>query len=243
MSETALVPTKQALDAEARSWASRARELQIVDRESCINASTLLRSVKTLRNQVQAWFAPHIDAAMETKRKAEAARKALADERDKMEAPLVDAETVLKRGLLAYETKQEQLRLEEERRLQAEAQARAEALTLAAAADMEREANATGNAELLQEAKDVLDQPIEAPVVVVQKMVPKVDGISYRDNWKAHPTVDIKALAAAVAAGTAPVAFLTPNMTAINQYGRATQGTHAVPGIRWFNDREIAARG
>jgi hypothetical protein len=243
MSETALVPTKQALDAEARSWASRARELQIVDRESCINASTLLRSVKTLRNQVQAWFAPHIDAAMETKRKAEAARKALADERDKMEAPLVDAETVLKRGLLAYETKQEQLRMEEERRLQAEAQARAEALTLAAAADMEREANATGNAELLQEAKDVLDQPIEAPVVVVQKMVPKVDGISYRDNWKAHPTVDIKALAAAVAAGTAPVAFLTPNMTAINQYGRATQGTHAVPGIRWFNDREIAARG
>jgi hypothetical protein len=243
MSEAALVPTKQALDMEARSWASRARELQIVDRESCINASTLLRSVKTLRNQVQAWFAPHIDAAMETKRKAEAARKALADERDKMEAPLVDAETVLKRGLLAYETKQEQLRMEEERRLQAEAQARAEALTLAAAADMEREANATGNAELLQEAKDVLEQPIEAPVVVVQKMVPKVDGISYRDNWKAHPTVDIKALAAAVAAGTAPVAFLTANMTAINQYGRATQGTQAVPGIRWFNDRQIAARG
>jgi hypothetical protein len=133
--------------------------------------------------------------------------------------------------------------MEEERRLQAEAQARAEALTLAAAADMEREANATGNAELLQEAKDVLEQPIEAPVVVVQKMVPKVDGISYRDNWKAHPTVDIKALAAAVAAGTAPVAFLTANMTAINQYGRATQGTQAVPGIRWFNDRQIAARG
>ncbi len=243
MLDTSLVPSKQALDTEARSWASRARELEIVDRESCINASTLLRSVKTLRNQVQAWFAPHIDAAMETKRKAEAARKALADERDKMEAPLVDAESVLKRGLLAYETKQEQLRLEEERRLQAEARARAEALTLAAAAAMEAEANATGNSELLQEAQDVLEQPIEEPVVVVQKMVPKVDGISYRDNWKAHPTVDIKALAAAVASGAAPVTFLQPNMTAINQFGRATQGVRAVPGIRWFNDRQIAARG
>jgi hypothetical protein len=243
MSDTTLVPSKEALAAESRSWASRARELQIVDRESCINAGTLLRSVKTLRNQVQAWFAPHIDAAMETKRKAEAARKALADERDRMEAPLVDAENVLKRSLLAWETKQEQARLEEERRLQAEAQARAEALTLAAAAALETEANATGNAELRQEAEDILSQPIEAPVVVVQKMVPKVDGISYRDNWKAHPTIDIKALAAAVAAGTAPATFLTANMTAINQYGRATHGTHEIPGIRWFNDRQIAARG
>lgn len=240
---TALVPTKEALDTEARSWAARARELQIVDRESCVNASTLLRSIKTLRNQVQAWFAPHIDAAMETKRKAEAARKALADERDRMEAPLVEAEGVLKRSLLAYEQQQEELRLAEERRLQEEARKRAEALTLAAAAAMESEAVATGNDELRQEAEDILSQPIEAPVVSVGKMVPKVDGITYRDNWKAHPTVDIKALAAAVAAGTAPVTFLTPNMTAINQFGRATQGVQPVPGIRWFNDRQIAARG
>jgi hypothetical protein len=243
MSDTDLVPTKDALDTEARSWASRARELQIIDRESCINASTLLRSIKTLRNQVQQWFAPHIDAAMETKRKAEAARKALADERDRMEAPLVEAETLLKRSLLAYETKQEELRLAEERRLQEAARARAEALTLAAAAAMESEAVATGNDELRQEAESILSQPIEAPVVVVQKMVPKVDGISYRDNWKAHPSVDIKALAAAVASGAAPVTFLTANMTAINQFGRATQGVQPVPGIRWFNDRQIAARG
>lgn len=243
MSDAALIPTKDALDAGARSWASRARELEIADRESCINASTLLRSVKTLRNQVQQWFAPHIDAAMETKRKAEAARKALADERDRMEAPLAEAESVLKRGLLAYEAKQEELRRQEERRLQAEAQAKAEALLLEAAAAMESEAVATGNIELQQEAEDVLAQPVEAPVVVVQKMVPKVDGITYRDNWKAHPSVDVKALAAAVAAGTAPVTFLTPNMTAINQFGRATQGVQAVPGIRWFNDRQIAARG
>jgi hypothetical protein len=242
MSE-ALVPTKQSLDTEVRSWASRASELQIIDRESCINASTLLRSVKTLRRQVQEWFEPHIEAAMETKRKAEAARKALADERDKMEAPLVDAENVLKRGLLVWETKQEQARLEEEKRLQAEAQAQAEAVTLAAAAAMESEALATGNTELLHEAEDILAQPVEAPVVVVKKLMPKVDGISYRDNWKAHPTVDVKALAAAVAAGTAPVTFLQPNMTAINQFGRATQGVQDVPGIRWFNDRQIAARG
>jgi len=240
--DTAIATTKDALDTEARTWAARARGLQIVDTPSCTNASQLLRSVKTLRSQVQAWFAPHIEAAMETKRKAEAARKALADERDRMEAPLVDAETVLKRSLLAFETEQERLRIAEEQRLQADAQREAEALTLAAAAAMEKEALATGNAELLQEAADILKQPIDAPLVSVATTMPRVQGITYRDNWKAHPDIDIKALAAAVASGAAPVTFLTPNVTAINQFAKATHGAQDVAGIRWFNDRQIAAR-
>jgi len=243
MSETGLVPTKEALAQQTQSWASRARGLQIVDRESCINASTLLRSVKTLRGQVQQWFGPHLEAAMETKRKAEAARKGLADEQVRMEAPLIEAENTLKRALLTWEAEQERVRLAEEQRLQAESQRQAEAVTLAAAAAMEAEAVKTGNAEMLQEASDILEQPIEAPVVSVAKAVPKVDGVTFRDQWKAHPSIDIKALAAAVASGAAPVTFLVPDMSAINAYAKATKGVHAVPGIRWFNDRQIAARG
>lgn len=243
MSTDLIVPSKQALETDSRSWAAKARGLQIVDRETCLNASHLLRSVKTLRSQVQAWFAPHIEAAMETKRKADAARKALVDEKDRMEAPLVDAEGVLKRSLLAWETKQEDIRAEEERRLQAEAKARAEAVTLAAAAAMELEAIETGDDAMLQEAEDILSQPIDTPVVSVQKMVPKVHGITYRDNWKAHPEVNVKALAAAVASGAAPAAFLAPNMTAINQFARATQGAQPVGGVKFYNDRTVAARG
>lgn len=240
---TELVPTKAALETETQSWASRARGLQVKDRESCLNASHLLRSIKTLRGQVQTWFAPHLDAAMEVKRKAEAARKGLADEQARMEAPLIEAETVLKRSLLDWEAKEEQLRLAEERRLQAEAQKQAEAVTLAAAAAMELEATQTGNAEMLAEAADILEQPIEAPVVVVAKAVPKVQGVTYRDNWKAHPTVNVRALAAAVAAGEVPELFLTVNMTAINQFAKATQGTQPVAGVKFYNDRQIAARG
>lgn len=243
MSTDLIVPSKQALETDSRSWAAKARGLQIVDRETCLNASHLLRSVKTLRSQVQAWFAPHIEGAMETKRKADAARKALVDEKDRMEAPLVDAEGVLKRSLLAWETKQEDIRAEEERRLQAEAKARAEAVTLAAAAAMELEAIETGDDAMLQEAEDILSQPIDTPVVSAQKMVPKVQGITYRDNWKAHPEVNVRALAAAVASGAAPAAFLTPNMTAINQFARATQGAQPVGGVKFYNDRQVAARG
>lgn len=243
MSETALVPTKEALASETRSWASRAHDLKVVDRESCTNASLLLRSVKTLRAQVQAWFAPHVEAAMETKRKAEAARKALADERDRMELPLIEAETILKRALLSYEQEQERIRLAEEERLQEEARRQAESVTLAAAAAMEREAAKTGDDALRQEAEDILSQPIEAPVVSVAKAVPKVQGVTFRDNWKAHPDVDIEKLAAAVARCEASMGFLMVNMTALNQFARATQGTQPVAGVRFYNDRQVTARG
>lgn len=241
-SEGLALISKDALAQESTSWAAKARGLSIVDAESCVNASQLLRGVKALRSEVQKWFEPHIEAAMDTKRKAEAARKALADERDRMEAPLVEAENLIKRALLTWETTQERLRREEESRLQAEAQRQAEAVTLAAAAAMEREAQQTGNAELLQEAQDVLAQPIEAPVVSVASFTPKVQGITYRDQWKAHQDIDIKALAAGVAAGTVSPTFLLPNIPALNNYARATQGMQPVPGVKFWNDRQIAAR-
>lgn len=236
-------PDKHSLSGEAQTWAARATALTITDAESCTNASYLLRSIKGIRADIQRWFEPHIEAAMETKRQADAARKALVDERDRMEAPLVQAETTLKRSLLTYEAEQERRRREEEARLQAEAQREAESVTLAAAAALEREAAVTGDAGLRQEAEDILAQPIDAPVVVVKTTMPKVQGVTYRDQWKAHPDVDVKALAAAVVAGTAPVTFLLPNLTAINAFARGTYGAQSVAGVRFFNDRQIAARG
>lgn len=235
--------SKQELSTETATWAARASGLRIVDADSCEQASFLLRSIKGLRSDIASWFAPHVEAAMETKRKAEAARKALVDEKDKMEAPLVEAESICKRALLAYESQQERLRMEQERALQVEAQRRAEAATLAAAAALELEAAVTGDSEMRAEALAILDQPIDAPVVVVQTSMPKVQGITYRDQWKCHPEIDIKALAAAVASGAVPVTFLLPNLTAINQFARATQGVQPVPGVRFYNDRQIAARG
>jgi hypothetical protein len=235
-------PTKDSLQAEVTVWAGKLAEFRIVDRDSCVDASHFLRSIKGLRAQIQQWFAPHIEAAMETKRSADVARKALVDEQTRVEAPLVDAEQRVKRALLAWEIEQENIRREQERQLQAEAQRRAEELTLAAAAAMELEATATGDTELMQEAQDIIAQPIEAPVVSVAKLMPKVQGVTYRDNFKVHPDIDIRALAAAVGAGHASVTFLQPNLTALNSFARATQGTQVVPGVKFWNDRQIAAR-
>lgn len=232
-------PDKDTLLRDARSWSDKARALAITDAETCLNASYLLRSIKGVRADIQRWFAPHVEAAMDTKRKAEVARKALVDECDRTEAPLVAAEGVLKAALLKWERDQEARRIDEERRLQALAQTEAEARTLEAAAAMELEAN--GDADMLAEAADILAQPIEAPAVHVATTVPKVQGVTYRDAWKAHPDVDIKKLAAAVASGAVPVTFLSVNLTAINAFARATKGTQDVPGVRIYNDRQIAA--
>lgn len=239
--QTELATSKQTLSTDATTWAAKARGLQIRDADSFVNASQLLKSIKGLRQEIATWFAPHVEAAMETKRKAEAARKALVDEKERMEAPLVEAETITKRALLAWETEQERIRREQEQRLQLEAQRIAETVTLDAAAALERDAH--GDAGMLQEAADLLAQPIDTPVVSVATSMPKVQGVVYRDQWKAHQDIDVKALAAAVAAGTAPVTFLIPNLSALNNYARATQGAQPVPGVKWFNDRTIAARG
>lgn len=244
MDLTLTPPTKQSLEAETARWSVQAKSLPpIVDADSCTAASYLLRSIKGLRADIANWFAPHLDAAMETKRKAEAARKGLADERDRMEAPLVAIENQVKRALLTWETTQEQIRREQERALQAESQRLAEAATLEAAAALELEATATGDAAMLQEAHDILDEPTIAPVVSVAKLTPKVQGIVYRDNWRAHNDVDVKQLARAVAEGRAPSSFLTVNITALNNFARATKGLQAVDGVQFFNDRQIATRG
>ncbi len=238
-----LYDSKDDLRTDAQAWAAEAASLQVTDAESCLKAGTLLKSIKLLRAQVQAFFQPHVDASMEVKRKAEAARKALTDERDKMERPLVEAEAIVKRNLLMFEAREEARRLDEEHRIQAEAQARAEQMTREAAERMAAEGLRDGDLGLIAEAESLLEQPTEAPVVHVESTVPKQKGIQFRDNWKAHPDVDLRALCAAIGRGEAPVTFVEANLTAINQFGRSTEGTQPIAGIRWFNDRTIAARG
>lgn len=243
MSQSLTAPDKSSLQAEASRWSAKANALTISTREDCVNVSYFLRSIKGVMSDIDAFFAPDLEAAAEAKRESEAKRKAVQDERDGIKAPLVQAEPIIKRKLLAYEQAQERARLDEERRLQEEARTHAEAVTLAVAADLELQATATGDADMLAEAHDILSQPIDAPVVSVKTSMPKIQGVVYRDNWKAHPTVDVQALAGAIAGGTAPANFLVPNWTAINQYARATQGAQRVPGLRFFNDRQIAAHG
>lgn len=231
----------EGLAADARQWAGKMEHVPvIVDRATCADAMEYLKSLRGLRQTIAKWFEPHVEGAMETKRQAEANRKALVEEQARVEAPLVAAEDQIKRRLLEWEAKEERERLAEEQRLQREAQARADAATLEAAAALERDAVTTGDAGMLAEAHDLIAQPIQATAVFVPSSMPKVRGVVYRDHWKAHPTVDVRKLAAAVAAGLVSEKLLIPNMPALNALAKTGQD---VPGVRFVNDRQIATQG
>lgn len=59
--------------------------------------------------------------------------------------------------------------------------------------------------------------------------------------WHAE-VVDLLALAAAVAEGTVPASFLTPNMPDLNAAARLHKQALSIPGVRAVSDEGIAAR-
>lgn len=220
---------------EALSWPARASGLIVRDGPSYEQAGGLLKGIKALRQKIADVFNPHIQRAHD-------AHKALLKEKQDAEAPLAEAESILKRGLVAYDQEQERIRVEEERRRQEEARKAEEDRRIAEAAALEREAQATGNAELLQEARELVEAPIVAPAVIVEKSTPKVSGIVHRDNWSARVT-NLVALIKFVAAHPEHQNLLTPNSAALNQLARAMKSNLKIDGVQAVNAPLVAASG
>lgn len=70
----------------------------------------------------------------------------------------------------------------------------------------------------------------------------RVEGVSYRDNWRAEVT-DLLALVKAVAAGKITLDALMPNEVWLNVQARALKNSLAVPGVRAVNNRVQNIRG
>jgi hypothetical protein len=220
----------------ALTWPDRARALTIENDTTYIEAGEMLKGIKALRKEVDDAFDPII-------KKAHEAHKEACGQKKKAETPLLDAETILKRGLVAYETEQERLRQIEQRRLQEEARQIDEARRLEEAAALERQAVATGDETLRAEAEELISAPVCAPAVYVPPSTPKVSGISYRENWRIDPNVDLKALCLAIAQGRQPVSLILPNVTALNGLARSLKGEMKVPGVKVVCEKIASASG
>ncbi|MCX6553147.1 MAG: hypothetical protein NTY02_19460 [Acidobacteria bacterium] len=218
---------------EALTWPARAEALVVQSADHYNAAAELLKSIKALRQKIADTFGPHVKRAFD-------AHRALVAEQKAAEAPLVTAETTIKAKLVAYDTEQEQIRREEARRLQELARQDEERRRLAEAAAMERQAQATGDTSLQAEAEALIAEPVEAPVITVQKATPVVGGISYRTTYSARVT-DKLALIAYVAAHPAFAALLDPNMPALNAQARSLKLALQIPGIVVDAKRDIAA--
>lgn len=213
------------LEFRAITWPERARAVAVLNAETFQLAGELLTGIKTLRKEIDDTTRPVIDAAHR-------AHKAACDQKRKLEAPLIEAETILKTAMAAYQREEEARRRKEEARLRELARKAEEEARLAEAERLEAE----GEKEL---AAQVLDLPpvVAAPVLPPP---PKVDGIATRKLWRAE-VLDLRALCRGVADGTVPANLVQPNQAALNQMAVALKETFALPGCRAVVETTIAA--
>lgn len=220
---------------EAMAWPDRARAVVIVDDVSYVRAAELTKAIKALRGRIADTFDPHIKMAHD-------AHKALVRAKADAEAPLTEAEGVLKRTLVAYQEEQEVIRRAEARRLEEEARRAEESRRLDEAAALERMAAETGDESMRATAHEVLDAPVPTIAVPVERATPKVAGISYRDTYAARVT-SLPRLIQFVAKNPQFSHLLTPNATAINQLARAQKEMLQIDGLEVVKTKVAAAGG
>jgi hypothetical protein len=215
-----------AIVSQAQTWPDRARAVVIIDSASCVAAAELLKAIKALRATIAETFDPHC-------KRAHDAHKALVAEKAQAEAPLTEAEGLIKRALAAYEQEQQRL-------------ARVEADRLAAIArqvEMDRKLAEAVAAEAQGDdvaACAILDEPIISAPVFVAPTTPKVTGVSYRTTYSARVT-DKAALVKFCAANPQFIHCVTPDMPALNALARSMKTNLQIPGVVVDEARTVAA--
>jgi hypothetical protein len=224
MSNLELVTREGATASETPTWTPlELGPIQSHDRYQQV--ADYLKSIKAFQKRVTDFFAPHKARALESH------RALCADEKKALDPALQD-EAGCKRLLLAYDNEQDRLRREEEQKRQADARQAEEARRLAEAAAMETEAIETGDQALLEQAMEMVEQPIVAPAIApVEKQTPKVSGVSYREVWKFR----------IVNPSLIPREYLAVDDSKIGQVVRAMKGATKIPGIVAYADKQVAA--
>lgn len=144
--------------------------------------------------------------------------------------PLADRNERARSLLSGYQDRLERIRREEERRLRDEEQRRLEDERKQQAKLLEKQ----GQKDL---AAAVRATPVSAPVITLPSEVPKVDGLSYRDEWDMVPllgdTPDGWAKAMALLVPPQFLQFVSPNRTGMRAFARQTKGSVRVPGFEF----------
>ncbi len=167
---------------------------------------------------------------------------------------LSEAEAIIKRTMIAYETEQERIRKEQEEKLRKQAaaeearkkkaleeQARKkeeEARFLreeAEKADAEEKARLEAQAKKKEEEAEARREKaeathVEAPVIASRVETPK--GISYTIKWTAE-VIDFAVL---------PDEYKLPNLSMLNKMVQATKGKILVAGVKYKSEKVLASR-
>lgn len=202
---------------KALSIPEQARAIKIVDAETYSQAGEVLITIKGLRKEIGAAFDPIIKKAHEAHKEAKA-------QKDKAEAPLIEAENILKPAISAYDREQERIRREEEERQREIARKAEEERKLREAEQAEKEGRT-------EEAQAIIEEPVYVPPVVLEKTTPKVSGISKQTIWKFR-IVDQNKI---------PREYMMPDQVKIGGVVRATKGSIQISGVEIYSEDIVKA--
>jgi len=226
MSTAATQPKE--LESQALALPEQARELSIRDQGSYDAAVAFLSVVKQMRQEIDRTFDPIIS-------KAHAAHKEACEQKRRVEAPVVEAERIVKGAIGGFALEQKRLAEAEGERLRQEAEAQEQELRQ----ELSLRVKAAGASE--EEVRAIVESPSTAPPPVAQPSYEQDTRVSTRANWKAEVT-DFKLLVKAASEKDELLSLLQANQTALNQLAKAMKEKMNVAGVRAYNDTVVSAK-
>lgn len=226
--ESVTLPMKQVQE-QGQHYPQRARELSaaIHDDSSFREAAGFAVAIKDFRKKVSEAFDPVV-------KKAYDAWKAVGELRKRADGPLDEAERIIKNGLATYQIELDRkARIDEENRRTAIQKAQDDAQLNAAVAAENGGDKTAANAILNESAAPIAPQTLRENG--------NGNGVSYREVWKCEVS-DLKALVAAVAAGTVPLAALESNDKFLGQQARSLKGELSYPGVRVWAEKTVSVK-
>lgn len=226
-------PETEALERVGVSIVDAANAMTIDSAATMIDGAEQLRQIKTARTRIKAEFEASIRAA-------HGAHKLILALKNKLDAPLAQAEGHVKNLLATYSADEERKRRAEEDRLRKIAMKEEEDRRIAQAEALEAEAKkleAMGETELADAAKQTADGVLDAeptPVaVVLPSTTPKIEGVSMRTTWKFR--IDDQF--------SIPRKWLIPDEKAIRAYGTSMGEKASIAGVSFYPHTAPAVSG
>jgi transcriptional regulator of heat shock response len=202
----------------ALSVPDQAKQINIKTMDDYVRAGEIMLTIKAIRKKITETFKP-------IKQKMDAAKQEVLDQERAADAPLKEAESWLSPQIITWNREQERIRQEEEARLREIARKEEEERQL-------QEAILAEQSGQKEEAEAIISAPVQAAPVVVPKAVPKVAGMSIRDNWKFRITNE----------KLIPREYLKVDEVKIGQVVRAMKSAANIPGVEVYNEGTVSGR-
>lgn len=234
---------------EVMPISDQALVIRVIDQPTLVKANDFFLIIRQMRKKIGDVFDPIIEAAKEAKRKADAARAEAVRQKEKIEEPLLRAEAFLNGQITDYKREQDRKREEEQEQLRQQAikqemerRKKEEEDRLVQAAELEA-AGATEEAEaLIAETVEENEKPIDVYIPPPETQKVELEGMATVTTWHAEVT-DLKALCLAVGQGRCPLAYVEPNMPALNSQATHLKKEMRIPGVKAVPETKSRATG